>query len=207
MKNIAKEEWEEYQSYAARCWHSCNDILLEWNQETLDDLLSSSKSVNVSNFSIDTRLIFGIDLDIIFNADGKKSQLWVAESVNYVPNIIYFLEAIISTDDNEYFYYCEEEGPDTYLYVKKVTKDDIRFVHISERAQFAEYIKTEEFKIRQDIVINKNQFIKDFYTSITKAVKNTDIKYIQREWWYQTADFEELQEGSPIIENYLKDFG
>ena len=161
MKNIIKNNFEEYQSLANRCWNNGNEYLLETEQDTLDDLLSSSKSVKVSNFSINTKLIYGIDLDIIFNADNKKSQLWIAESVNYVPNILYFLEAILSTNYNEFFYFCEEEGPNTFLYVKLVTNDEIRFVHISQRVQFATHIQTEKFKIRQDIIINKNQFVKE----------------------------------------------
>ena len=207
MRNISRKDFEEYQSYAVRCWHEVNDILLENLQDTLDYLLSSSKSIEVSDFIIDTKLLYGIDLDITFNFAGKASQVWVAESVNYVPNIFYFLEAIISTNYNEYFYYCEEEGPNTFLYVKRIKKDDIQFVHISQRVQFSKHVETEDYKVRQNIVINKNIFIKTFYTSIMNAVKSKTKKDIKRECYYQLNEFEELKNGSIIIEKYLKDLG
>lgn len=100
--------------------------------------------------------------------------------------------------------YCEEEGPDTFLYTKNLPDNKIRFIHLSPRIQFQRHIQCEDFKIRFDVIVNKKEFIKSFYNSIIAAIKKVTVKTLKNEGFdYQTEEYKILKKGSKIIEKYL----
>ena len=195
--------WQHFQDLSKDIWDDYSKYNVEDNKFSFAELIKNSVASENNNLKIVTETTYGIDLDITFECEQYKSQFWLAESVNWVPNIFRFLEAIIYSKDKECFYYCEEEGPDTFLYAKNLSNNKIRFIHLSPRIQFQRHIQCEDYKIRFDIIVDKKEFVKTFYNSIISAINKVSMKELEIEWDYQIDEYKILKKGSCIIEKYI----
>lgn len=200
-----KHEWQKLQAFSEYNWNFYSKSNIEGKKPSFKKLVKSSKPIKLHNINVLVETSCGIDLDIIFEANNIKSQIWIAESVNYVPNILRFLEAIVYSKSKECFYFFEEEGPETFLYTKNLSDNKIRFIHLSSRIQFQRRIQSEEYKIRLDVIIDKKEFVRTLYNSIMNEVNKISKKEILEEWEYQIDAFEVLKRGSQIIEKYIED--
>ena len=191
--------WQIVQDFSKQTWneYSKNEKI------TFEQLIETSIPIETNKLNITIANAYYVDLEFLFETDYGKSIFWLAEAVNTPAHLLRFLEAIIISKEDEIYFYCEEEGPDTFLFVKKIN-DKIRFIHLSQRKQFSKYIETEAYKIRQDIITDKKNFIRTFYSTIKNVIKNTDTKQYTCNWMLN--QFIELQKGSPIIEQYLENF-
>lgn len=196
--------WQHVQDFSKRIWEDYSGYNIDDNKPSFNKLLKDSTPTKANNIKVITKAEYGVDLNITLESDNNKSNFWLAESVNYIPNIFKFLEAVIYSKQKECYFYFEEEGPDTFLYTKSLPNNKIRFVHLSSRIQFQRYIQCEDYKIRMDIIIDKKEFVKAFYTSVMNAINGIDFEEIKTEWDYQLDEYKILKSGSPLIEKYLK---
>lgn len=199
--------WIEYQRSAQKEWQNTNECL--YNGLTLKELIEKSATTSVKDFNVNAEWIGGVNIKIDSTSDNVNhkftcSNLWIAESINYPPDIFSFLEAIILSEEKEIFYFCDEEGPETFLHVDNLGNNLIRFVHLSQRVQCGNFIQTEDYKVRHDITIDKTEFIKTFYTALVNAIKDVDKKELEEESFWELDSFEAFEKCSPIIDEYLK---
>ena len=143
--------------------------------------------------------MFDLDFNIIIESDCGKSEIWVASSVNDANRLWRFLESL-TLDKSEYCYYVDEEGPNTFLYIKPVNQNDIRVFHISDRRQVSPAIEIDNVKILQDFIINKKDFIKSLYIELLRIISNSNENEADE---YKFGDFERLNKDSLIIKEYL----
>ena len=200
MSFSEKPIWQNVQDFSKKLWleYSKNEKI------TFEKLIDMSVPVKTHKLNITIANSCCSDLEFLFETDYGKSLLWLAETVNSPVSILRFLEAVIESKEKDIYFYCEEEGPDTFLYVNKL-EYGIRFIHLSPRIQFSKYIQTGDYKILQDVVIDKKNFIKAFYATIKNAVETIVPEEYPCSWMLE--QFSELQKGSYIIEKYLKKFG
>ena len=198
--------WKKMQNFSKNYWDEFSKYNVEKNKQSFYQLIKKSIPEENCDFQITARLVYGIDLDIYFNCNNTtKSTLWVAESMNWVPNVFRFLEAIIDSQKTEKFFYCDEEGKDSFLYVQTINDTQIRFIHLSDTIYIDKNkSKNDDFNIRQDLIINKKEFVKHFYSAINEAVNLVKIEELNAEGRTDLLnDFETLKKGSNIIEKYL----
>lgn len=192
-------------NYFKQEWDFHNNFCLQNKSKTLDDLLTESSPIKTETFDVKTEIIYDLDLDFEINTTYGKSSCWLAESVNNVDGIWHFLEDLIE-DKQEYFFYCEEEGPYTFFYASKINNDYIRFVHITDMLKSNEYTdSTGEFRIVQDIVVNRKTLINAFYNSIKLAYDNYRIDYeVGSDLYLWVEDsMKNTMKDSEILRNYL----
>ena len=166
-------------------------------------MLGNSIPEETDTINFSSKISCGIDLDVTCQCKNLKIYFWLAEATNWLPNIFSFLEAIICAKSNELFFYLDEEGIDTFLYVKRFDNNKIRFAHLTTRTQNGDYSSEGDFKIRMDVIINEKAFIKTFYNSIINAINGIDRQEIENDWNYQLEEYEILKSGSHLIEEYL----
>lgn len=145
------------------------------------------------------KFLFDLDFNIIIESNYNKSEVWVASSVNDANRLWRFLESL-TLDKSEYCYYIDEEGPNTFLYIKPVNQNDIRVFHISDRRQVSPAIEIDNVKILQDFIINKKDFIKSLYIELLRIISNSNEDEADE---YKFGDFERLNKDSLIIKEYL----
>ena len=192
-------------NYFKKEWDSHNNYCLQYKRKTLDDLLTESNPIPSDIFEVKTEIIYDLDLDFEITTAYGKSTCWLAETVNNVDGIWYFLEDLIE-DKQEYFFYCEEECPNTFFYASKISNDDIRFAQITDMRKSSEYTDhTDGFRIVQDIIINRKILIKAFYNSIKLAYENYKIDYeVGSDLYLWVEDsMKNTMKDSEIIKNYL----
>ena len=197
--------WLKMQKFSKDYWNSFSRYNEEENKPSFSELIANSVPKENSNLQIITKLIYGLDLDIGFDCNNTNSSLWIAESMNWVPNIFYFLEAIIYSKETEIFFYCDEEGRDSFLYVQTINDKKIRFIHLSDKRYIGEHI-LNDFNIKQDVIIDKREFVEKFYSAIKKAVATVTIDELNEEGWGHLLndEYELLKKGSKIIEIFLE---
>ena len=197
--------WLKVQKFSKDYWNSFSRYNEEENKPSFSELIASSVPKENSNLQIITKLIYGLDLDIGFDCNNTNSSLWIAESMNWVPNIFYFLEAIIYSKETEIFFYCDEEGRDSFLYVQTINDKKIRFIHLSDKRYIGEHT-LNDFNIKQDVIIDKREFVEKFYSAIKKAVATVTIDELNEEGWGHLLndEYELLKKGSKIIEIFLE---
>ena len=110
------------------------------------------------------------------------------------------MEAIIQSKKHCYLW-CEEEGPETYFYVQSIEDNKIRFIHISNRTQNVKGLNTEDFKIRQDFIVNKYNFIEQFYKALRKPIQNFSVEQADE---LCSKEFKSFPKDSLIVKKYLK---
>ena len=195
--------WQKMQDFSKDQWYYLSKYNVENKKPSFAELITKSIPKENTDLKILVKLIYGIDLDIYFDSN-DVSNLWIAESMNWIPNIFHFLESVIYSKEKECFYYCDEEGEDSFLYVNKINDNDIRFIHLSEQIYIGDgKNESDEYKTRQDVIIGKKEFVKIFYTSIMNAVNNITKKYLKEECWDELDEYKILKKGSEIIEKYL----
>ncbi len=91
------------------------------------------------------------------------------------------MEAVIDLNEKNIYFYFDEEGPDTFLYVNNLG-NNIRFIHLSSRKQFSKYIEIDDYRILQDIIISRKEFIKTFYSTVAEILKNILSEQYPSKW-------------------------
>lgn len=193
-------------NYFKKEWDFHNNFCLEYKRKTLDDLLTESSPIQSDIFEVKTEIIYDLDPDFEITTAYGKSTCWLAESVNNVNGIWYFLEDLIE-DKQEHFFYCEEEGPYTFFYASKINNNDIRFVQITNMRKSNENTdNTDGFRVVQDIIVDRKIVINAFYNSLKSAYDNYEIDYeVGSDLYLWVEDnMKNTMKDSEIIKNYLK---
>ena len=179
-----------------------NIIDLQYYYPEYEILIKSSTpllSKTIKIYIYEEKFLFDLDFNIIIENSYSRSEIWVASSVNDANRLWRFLESL-TFDKNEYCYYVEEEGPNTFLYIKSINHNDIRVLHISNRRQVSPAIEFDNTKILQDVIINKKDFIKSLYLELLRIISNSNKEEADE---YNFGDFERLNKDSQIIKEYL----
>ena len=175
---------------------------LQYYYPEYENLIKSSTPLlnkTIKIYIYEEKFLFDLDFNIIIESDCGKSEIWVASSINDVNRLWRFLESL-TFDKSEYCYYVDEEGPNTFLYIKPINHNDIRVLHISDRQQVSPAIEFDDVKILQDFIINKKNFINSLYKELLRIISNSNEDEADE---YKFGDFERLNKDSQIIKRYL----
>ena len=175
---------------------------LQYYYPEYENLIKSSTPLlnkTIKIYIYEEKFLFDLDFNIIIESDCGKSEIWVASSINDVNRLWRFLESL-TFDKSEYCYYVDEEGPNTFLYIKPINHNDIRVLHISDRRQVNPAIEFDDVKILQDFIINKKNFINSLYKELLRIISNSNEDEADE---YKFGDFERLNKDSQIIKRYL----
>ena len=175
---------------------------LQYYYPEYENLIKSSTPLlnkTIKIYIYEEKFLFDLDFNIIIESDCGKSEIWVASSINDVNRLWRFLESL-TFDKSEYCYYVDEEGPNTFLYIKPINHNDIRVLHISDRRQVSPAIEFDDVKILQDFIINKKNFINSLYKELLRIISNSNEDEADE---YKFGDFERLNKDSQIIKRYL----
>lgn len=175
---------------------------LQYYYPEYENLIKSSTPLlnkTIKIYIYEEKFLFDLDFNIIIESDCGKSEIWVASSINDVNRLWRFLESL-TFDKSEYCYYVDEEGPNTFLYIKPINHNDIRVLHISDRRQVSPAIEFDNVKILQDFIINKKNFINSLYKELLRIISNSNEDEADE---YKFGDFERLNKDSQIIKRYL----
>ena len=187
------EEWKRYQQWAENYWHSWNSHYKLISSKNFHDLINETDTKRFSGLNITGERIYTTDIEFALKSKFGDSKIWLPASMNKISNIWKFLEAVIRSRKPYVFYYCDEEGADTFLYVKKYKNELLFFVHLTNN-------NTKEWKVEQKITVFQDTFIHAFYNAINSAIRNGEY-VLKNNTNY--GDFIDLIKGSTIVKTYL----
>ena len=199
-----KATWQEQQDLAKRDWNYYYDSreYLDDGEKTFKELISESTPVDGTNAIVtaDDEYFSGfLDYYFVINNNGNISNCYYGFAVNNMNFLWDFLEALVISKDDCYLW-CEEEGPETYFYVQNLDNDKIRFIHISNRIQ-DDGLFIENYKICQDFITSKYNFIKQFYTCLMQPIKHFNINNMSK---VCLDEYEEFYKDSKNVKKYLE---
>ena len=158
-----KKEWQEQQEDALNLFDFYNHKEnLEPNEKTIKELIKESSPINGNNAEITANKTWEyrfINYEFTIKNAGNTSYCYHGFVFNDINFIWYFIE-LLTTFQKEYYFYCDEEGPGCFFYLQSIDKDNVRFIHISDRKQQPTAILTDTLKIHQDFIIPRYNLVK-----------------------------------------------
>ncbi len=196
--------WQEQQDLAQRDWDCYYDSkqYLDDNEKTFKELIAESIPINGNNMRITANDEYSTGfLDYYFeiNNNGIISKCYYGFAINNMNFLWNFVEAMVMSK-NDCYLCCEEEGPETYFYIQNLDDDKIRFIHISNRIQ-DEGLVTEDYKVRQDFITSKYNFIKQFYTCLIQPIRHFNKTNMSK---VCLDEYNEFYKNSIIVKKYLE---
>ena len=189
--------WLEQQELDSRGW----EIFSKEESPTYDELIERSNPNDDREFSV-ACVLNDVGLEFTFKSARGVSWLWVAESVNNVPYVFRFLEAVADTHEGSCYFHCDEEGPDSLLRTTCLSGSKIRFVHVSDRWSYSPGgAVAYTGMIRQDIILDRYQFVSRMYRAIREAARRVDPEEAQ--YSFQAELFNQMKAGSWFLERCL----
>lgn len=193
-KNPKRDKiWKDYQEWAANYWCDWNEYYKAISSENFYDLINQTECQRFSRLKITGERIYTTDIELAIKSKFGDSKIWLASSMNKISNIWRFLEAVIRSSEPDVFFYCDEEGADTFFYVKKYQNELIHFIHLTNN-------NTKEWKVVQNITVFQDLFVYAFYKAINLAIRNGEyVLKSNSEYPY----FIDLVKGSEIVKTYV----
>lgn len=206
MSLTERTTWQEQQDLAKNDWEFYYDskMNLEDNEKTFKELISESTPKNGDNMIIVGNKIWDycfLEYDFVINNNGHVSYCYYSWAVNNMNFLWNFLEAIVMSKKDCYLC-CEEEGPETYFLVQNLDNDKIRFIHISDRRHDIKGLDTEDFKIRQDFITTKYNFVNQFYNCLRSPIFNVTEEKLKNSTF--SSAFNKFFKDSEIVKKYLE---
>ena len=191
------EKWKHYQEWASDYWYDWNNYYKSISSKNFYNLINEAEIRRICRLEITGKRIYTTDIELTLKSKFGESQIWLASSMNNLSNIWLFLEAVIRNTEPYVFFYCDEEGADTFFYVKKYQNERLYFVHLTNN-------NTKEWKVVQKITTFQDIFIYAFYKAINSAIKNGEY-VLKNNGDYD--NFIDLVKGSTIVKTYLQGSG
>lgn len=184
-------------------------------------IVNGSNPKNVKQFKTDFYAEYNwLMFNFILTTDIGESYLYIPGYTGEMNKLLYLLERMVLHKFSQHYRYFDEEGFRSFLCIRPIDRNDnlISVFQLSDNLYYhtynektKKYTNTKVYKqtvddiyeepvvLRNAIIVDRKQFIKEIYNAYKKMV-NVDRNIVCSQW---LDDFDNIIKSSDIIENYL----
>lgn len=194
----SKNDWinavQRFNDLVMKEWKYCID---NSDDISIKGLIEDSKPISSTDINFNITYV-GDDIYIDIYVGDIESSVWVSSAENRIASLWFFLFSLKNMSDTCY-YYCAEEGPESFIIIKRYSEHQVRFIHLSNKVQDdSNGIVMEDYKIRQDFIVDKSWLEGILYEGL-KSTISKESEDITAHWM-----LDEYEDFVEIHEHYLK---